>query len=444
MVSAFSQFIEERNLCNPNHKILVAVSGGIDSIVMLDLFDKAGYNISIAHYNFKLRGQESDKDELFVRNLAKKYKVKVFTKSFDAQAYAKDNKLSIQEAARNLRYNWFEKLVIDKGFDRIAVGQHLGDQIETFFINLFRGSGVKGLKGIPVKRGKIIRPLLFAQRDELEKYVKENHLRYREDSSNISDKYLRNRIRHHLLPVISELKSAFQDSLLKSLSFLEEENEMLVDLLNQKRDEIFLPGTEGLKAELKIIEKFSPAILYALLAEYGFNRDVSDALHFSLSNSISGKVFHSPSHHLLIDREFIYIKEVTETDKNEEFLVDENQTEIEEPIPLYLKKVKNSKSLEIVKEPEYAYFDFDKLTFPLKIRRWKTGDRFIPFGMKGSKLVSDFLIDEKVSRFDKENIWILLSGDQIIWVIGHRSSERNKIRPDTKNVIQLKLNLSTD
>jgi len=437
MISAFSQFIEKRNLCSPNDRILVAVSGGIDSVVLLDLFYKTGYDFAIAHCNFKLRGEASDLDENMVIELAEKYHVQYFTKSFETETYAVDHKLSIQEAARNLRYDWFNKLAIEKGFDRIAAGHHLDDQVETFFINIFRGAGVKGLKGMPVKRGKIIRPLLFARRDEVEKYTGENNLSYREDTSNSSDKYLRNRIRHHLLPVISELKPKYSEALLKSLSFLEEENEVLNDLLNQKREELFLTDELGLKAKLSVIEKLSAAMFYALFAQFGFSRKVTDAILKSLKDKIPGKTFYSPTHRLLIDREYIFLREQSKSYPEKEYLIGHCTAEIPEPIPLLFRKIENKASCQMIKTPAYAYFDIDKLTFPLTLRKWKIGDRFVPFGMKGSKLVSDFLIDAKISRFEKEDIWVLLSDEKIIWVVGHRASEKFKTMSSTKTIFEV-------
>jgi len=437
MISAFSQFIEKRNLCNPNHKILVAVSGGIDSLVMVDLFHKAGYNFAIAHCNFKLRGNESDADENLVIGLAEKYEVDFFTRSFETETYAAKNKCSIQEAARNLRYDWFRKLANEKGFDRIATGHHLDDQIETFFINLFRGSGVKGLKGIPVIREKIIRPLLFANRDEIEKYALQNNLDYREDKSNKSDKYFRNRIRHDLIPVISALKGANLDQLVASLSFLEEEDNILSDLLNQKREDIFSRDQNGLKAELSEINKLSPALFYAMLSPFGFNRDVTDAILQSNSNKISGKTFYSPSHQLLIDRKYLFIKEQSTNIPVTEYLIYDDVIEIDEPRKLNFRKLTNDASFNFIKNQAYAYIDFDKLNFPLKLRKWEKGDRFVPFGMNGSKLVSDFLIDEKVSLFEKENVWVLLSDEKMIWLVGYRASNEFKIKSATKIILEV-------
>lgn len=436
MVSAFSQFIEERSLCNPNHKILVGVSGGIDSIVMLDLFDKAGYDISIAHFNFKLRGQESDQDELFVRKLDKKYKVKVFTKSFDTEPYAKDNKLSIQEAARNLRYNWFEKLAIDKGFDRIAIGQHLDDQIETFFINLFRGSGVKGLKGMPVKRGKIIRPLMFANRKQIKDYADTHKLKYREDSSNTSEKYLRNSIRHNLLPILTEIKSSSDDSILKSIGHLTEDYQDFQKLLNDLRVRIIQKDKVS-RTSINEVKIMNASLFYQLLSIFNFNREVTDAILLSIQNKATGKIFYSSSHKLLIDRYYLFVEEKERPGSENEYLIDDNVKVIHEPIHLNFTKFQNDKSMHINKSSEYAYFDFDKLVFPLKLRKWRKGDRFIPFGMRGNKLVSDYLIDAKVSRFDKEKVWVLLSDENIIWIVGYRTSEIYRLKHNTKTCLKI-------
>lgn len=437
MVSAIKQFIVNRNLCDTNHRILIAVSGGIDSVVMLDLLLKVGYDISIAHCNFKLRGDESDEDEDFVVELAKKYQVELFAKSFDTGEYARKNKCSIQEAARELRYEWFDELVKINKIDRIAVGQHLDDQVETFFINLFRGSGVKGLKSIPVKRGKVIRPLMFTSRKEIEDYAKENRLEFREDSSNKSDKYLRNKIRRKLLPVLADVNPSYQDDITKSLKYLEEDNQIMQSLLSDWRKEIIGKDSGNLKIKISTIKDLSHLKTFYLLKDFGFSRDVSDQITESLQSQKSGKLFYSTTHQLLIDREFLILKEIGVPEGYDTYLIEDNQKQINEPVHLVVNKQAVDHTFKINEDASFAYFDVDKITFPLTIRRWKTGDRFMPFGMTGSKLVSDYLIDAKINRFDKENVWVMLSGGEIIWLIGYRSSDCYKINEDTKTILEI-------
>lgn len=440
MVDAFRQFILDNNLCKPTDKILVAVSGGVDSVVLLDLFVRSGYSVAVSHCNFKLRGTESDNDEHFVELLAKKYQLDFFCKSCGAEKFAVDKKCSIQEAARELRYQWFDELCKKHRFARVAVGQHLDDQMETFFINLFRGAGVTGLKGMPIKRDDVIRPLLFARRNEIERYAKQNSLQYREDSSNHSDKYLRNQIRHKILPEIKKVKEGAEDAFIKSLENLYEDDLMLNQLIDEKRSKLFRQTENGWEIRILKLKEHQPLVtwLYYLLKDFGFSRDLTNQIAKSLNKEHSGKIFHSFSHQLLIDRENILIQEKHEG-VEKEYFIHENDKEIEVPVKLMIKKQTFNTSLNFKSDSSLAYFDFDKLTFPLKIRKWKQGDRFTPFGMTGSKLVSDFLIDAKVSLFDKENVWLLLSGQEVIWIIGQRTSDCFKIGSKTKEVIDFQL-----
>jgi len=439
MIRAFEKFIEEKNLCHKADKILLAVSGGADSVVMLDLFHNAGYKPAIAHCNFKLRGEESDADEISVKKLAEKYRTQSFYKSFETKKFAEENKLSVQEAARELRYTWFEDLARKNNFTKIAVAHHLDDQTETFFINLFRGAGLKGLKGIPVKRGKIIRPLLFASRKEIEAYAEKNKLIFRNDSSNDSDKYLRNKIRHHLLPQIYELKPGFRESLHSSFDLLKEDNQVLELLLNEKRNQLFLSEKDKTKVEISSLIDFTPALLFYFFSSVGINRSVSDSLFKSLQKGESGKQFETPSHRLLIDRTSLIIKQRERETESTEYSIYENMEKLTEPVQLRFKRIENNQHFKIEKSKAVACFDLDKLTFPLELRKWKNGDRFVPFGMKGSKLVSDFLTDEKVNLFDKENVWVLRSANEIIWIVGYRASDVFKIKTTTKLILQAKL-----
>jgi len=440
MIEAFQQFILKKNLCNPTNKILVAVSGGVDSVVLLDLFVRSGYSVAVAHCNFKLRGEESDNDEHFVELLAKKYQLDFYTKSFDTEKFATDNKCSIQEAARSLRYKWFDELCKKQSFDRVAVGQHLDDQMETFFINLFRAAGVTGLKGMPVKRDDIIRPMLFTRRNEIEKYAKQFRLQFREDSSNYSDKYLRNQIRYKILPEIKKVKEGAEDAFIKSLENLYEDDLMLNQLIDEKRDVLFRQTENGWEINMIKLKKYQPlnTWLFYLLKDFGFSRDLTNQIATSLNKEHSGKIFNAPSHQLLIDRENMLIQEKHE-EVEKEYFIHANDKEIEVPIKMKINKQLFDASVRFKKDSSTAYFDIDKLTFPLKIRKWRRGDRFVPFGMTGSKLVSDYLIDNKISRFDKEKVWLLLSGQEVIWVIGRRTSDCFKIGSKTKEVIDFHL-----
>ncbi|NOX84795.1 MAG: tRNA lysidine(34) synthetase TilS [Chlorobi bacterium] len=445
MLEQFQDFIRENELVSPGDKVLLAVSGGVDSVVMLDLFHRAGYPIAIAHVNFQLRGEESDEDERFVRSLAEKYGVTCFVKHTDTLQYAAMNKLSIQEAAREIRYRWFEEICRSEVFEKVAVAQHADDQIETFFINLLRGSGVAGLKGMPVKRGLIIRPLLFAGRQGIEQYAKERELSFREDSSNLSDKYLRNRVRHHLLPELEKIKEDYRQSVGKSIRYLTEDHQLLEYLIGQKQKEFFLTSGDEIKIPVKAV-KDSPdnhAFLYYLLRDYGFHRDVSDSICEVLQKKETGKIFHSSDYRLLTDREFLILKRKNTEISGESFYIRQPGNAIDTPVVLKSEVIENPENIHFKNDPATAYFDLDKLTFPLVVRKWRAGDRFAPFGMKGAKLVSDYLIDSKVNRFEKENVYVMESAGKIIWIIGYRVSEDFKISEETKKVIVFRLGLSS-
>lgn len=440
MIEAFKQFIEQKRLCKNGDNILIAVSGGVDSVVLLDLFSKTNYKIAIAHCNFSLRGDESNQDEEFVKQLAEKYGVEIFIKKFNTKKISEKTRLSIQETARNLRYEWFYELVGQHNFNRIAIAHHFDDQAETFFINLFRGSGVSGLKGMPVKRDKIIRPLLFARRVEIEQYAHKNKLNFREDSSNSSDKYLRNRIRHNILPEIENMANNFPVAIADSLRFLSEDEIMLKQLVQKKKESVFLFKNKQIVIPQEGIFCFdSPDVwLFYMLKGFGFTRGVTDEIMLALLENKIGKIFFSESHQLLVDRGQVIIREKLHK-MNHKRKWHLRKRSISVPLKLTPRVFENSTSVKLKKEPAFAYFDFEKLKFPLIIRHWKEGDQFVPFGMKGSKLVSDFLIDRKVNLFEKENTFVMLSGEEIIWVIGMRSSENFKVTGLTKKIYHVEL-----
>ena len=437
MIRSFKAFIAREKLCKPDDSILVAVSGGPDSVVLLDLLIRAGYKVAIAHCNFKLRGKESDGDETFVKNLGRKRKVKFFTRSFQTKVYAQKMKLSVQEAARSLRYNWFEELAWSQGFDKIALGHHQDDLIETFFINLFRGSGIKGLKSIPVQRDKIIRPLMFSGRDEIIKYCKKNRLPYRSDSSNDDEKYLRNTIRSKLLPVIDDIKpSSTRKTMLQSIRYIIEDYAVYQQLMHELRTRRIMNLDES-TFMIEDVHDLDPAMFYHLTENFGFDRKTTDAILVSLHKGSTGKEFHSTSYRLLIDRDRLLIREKSTPEKSA-YTIRENMAPDDMPLHLTMKTYKKKKPVKFNPDPNHAYFDLQKVSFPLTIRKWKKGDRMVPFGMKGSKLISDLLTDKKLSRFKKEDAWVMLSGKQIIWVLGIRSSNLTRVSRKTDKVLEFK------
>ena len=414
-------------------KLLLATSGGLDSMVMVDLFRKLSFEIAIAHCNFQLRGVESFEDQNFVQNYAESNEIKLFVTQFDTEAFAKDYKLSTQVAARELRYNWFHELLETENFDYVLTAHHADDNLETFLINLVRGTGLDGLTGIPAKNENVIRPLLLFSRQEIEQYAKENNIDWREDSSNASDKYLRNKIRHNLVPILKELNTDFLSSFHKTQVYLQESKTMVEDASIMVYQQVAKESGKDIHFDLNKLQQLPnyKSYLYQWLREFGFLawEDIYD-----LVESQSGKQVFSNEFRLLKNRDFLILSPINIEDKKEEYYIFKDQKEIDSPLNLSFSKVAD---IGIVSN-RAIFVDEDKLHFPLVLRRWNEGDTFQPFGMEGkSKKVSKIFKDEKLSLIDKENTWLLCSDDKIIWIIGIRQDERFKIEKTTKNRIQI-------
>lgn len=439
MIQRFIRYIQDNHIFNPTDTLLVGVSGGIDSVVLLDLLDKAGFPIAIAHCNFRLRSAESDGDERLVAELAKKYDVPHFATSFDTAAYAEDHKISIEMAARELRYEWFETIRSAHHCDYIAVAHHRDDQLETFFLNLSRGTGLTGLTGMRPVNGKIVRPLLFASREEIEKYRFENHLDFREDASNMSLDYQRNKIRHTLLPVMETLNPSFREGLIKTMGYLEDVAKICDWAIAQAWERVVLrKGNDFLIsiAELRLLDPL-PTYLFEFLKPYGFNNVVVGDI-ISALDGISGKQFISPTHRLVHDRVTLILSPIT-TGNKKHYYLEEGLKELTSPVHLKIAITEKNEHFKIPRTPQVACIDRDRINFPLLIRRWQQGDYFKPLGMDGFKKVSDFFIDLKLSLPDKENVWIVANGEQVVWIIGHRIDDRYKITADTKHILRLEI-----
>ena len=414
-------------------KLLLATSGGLDSMVMVDLFRKLSFKIAIAHCNFQLRGVESFEDQNFVQHYAEANEIKLFVTQFDTEAFAKDYKLSTQVAARELRYNWFHELLETENFDYVLTAHHADDNLETFLINLVRGTGLDGLTGIPAKNENVIRPLLLFSRQEIEQYAKEDNIDWREDSSNALDKYLRNKIRHNLIPILKELNTDFLSSFHKTQVYLQESKTMVEDASIMVYQQVAKEIGEDIHFDLNKLQQLPnyKSYLYQWLREFGFSAwdDIYD-----LVESQSGKQVFSNEFRLLKNRGFLILSPINMEDKKEEYYIFKDQKEIDSPLNLSFSKVADIG----IGSNRAIFVDEDKLHFPLVLRRWKEGDSFQPFGMEGkSKKVSKIFKDEKLSLIDKENTWLLCSDDKIIWIIGIRQDERFKIEKTTKNRIQI-------
>jgi tRNA(Ile)-lysidine synthase len=441
MLKQFVAFIEKEKLFEKKNHILLTVSGGVDSIVMCDLFDKAGFSFGIAHCNFNLRGEESDGDKQSVEVLAKKYKTLFWYKSFDTKPYSKKNKVSIQMAARELRYEWMEKIATENNYDYIATAHHLDDSIETFFINLLRGTGITGLQGVPLKQGIIIRPLLFATKKMILDYATAEKLSWREDSSNLTDKYLRNNIRHHLIPSLKKLNSGFEKTIIKELSYFKDAAEILKKFIEEKKREIVVQEGKNILLNIKKLKDSGHAetILHELLRAYDFTPETTELIAQRMYTT-AGKKFLSPTYRLIKDRDFLILTPHRNKEKEQSFIIKNNQNEFKND-DIHLKIEILSGNLEQIKNrsSSMGYFDYDSLSFPLKIRKWKQGDSFYPLGMTGKKKLSDFFIDNKLSLSDKENTYVLESDGNVIWVLNQRIDNRYKVLKETNKILQISI-----
>jgi len=435
MFEKFKSYIRKEKLFEPTDKILLTVSGGMDSVVMLELFHQAGFEFGIAHVNFKLRGDESDGDQLFVEGLAKKYNALLHINSFDTKEYAKKYKLSTQMAARELRYQFFEEIRKEFDYQYIATAHHTDDQVETLFINLLRGTGIAGLRGILPKQNGLIRPLLFAKREEIVNFRVEHNLPYREDSSNASDNYLRNKIRHQLMPALEGLDANYLDLLNANMKRFGESEQIYKQHINLVRSELQFQKSGRIYISVEKLKKYSPLVtyLFELLKPFGFLFSQAEDIVQSLDHE-SGKHFFSETHELLKDREYLIIRDKQLAQANNTLEIDESTESIDFPICLKFKKLSLLDYFVMPTHHNIGALDYAKLKFPLTIRKWEEGDVFCPLGSKFKKKLSNFFIDRKFNLFEKEDAYLLCSGEDIVWIIGHQLDDRFKITDKTKDV----------
>ncbi len=436
MLEQFLNHIERFRLCNKTERVLLAVSGGVDSMAMLYLFGDAGIDIGVAHCNFQLRGRESDADEAFVEQVCKELTIPFYIKRFETEAYAWENTLSTQMAARELRYAWFEELLNGHGYSSLATGHHLDDSIETILLNLTRGTSTDGLAGIPVRNGRVIRPILFATRKQIERYALTKGLVWREDLSNLTDDYQRNFIRHQIIPRLKELNPSLEITWQSGIEKIQGDLALLHHAFDDWKKQFVTEAAERISID-KSAFSFIPegaSILWRYLKTFGFNFEQSKEIIIALHGQ-PGKKFFSASHLFVIDRESLII---TPHQHNwEEVTIEKGADEsIMGPWLLNIEYLNDSK---LVSDNMEAVLDAEQLTFPLLWRRWKAGDFFHPLGMEHKKKLSDFLIDKKVSVADKETITVLESEGRIIWVVGHRIDDRYKLTNKTTSVIKFRL-----
>ena len=413
-------------------KLLLAVSGGIDSMVLVNLCHQLQLNFAVAHCNFQLRGNESDEDEMLVIQTCQDGYIPYFLNSFDTLEFAKENKLSIQLAARKLRYDWFYKLMNENGFDYILTAHHLDDSLETFLINFTRGSGLDGLTGIPEQNDKIVRPLLIFSRNEIETFAQENNIAWREDSSNASDKYLRNKLRHDVIPILKELNPSLLSSFENTIKNLKQSQSLVDDASKMVYEKVASEQENQIVFDLDLLLKSQnhQAYLFSWLSDFGFTD--WDSV-YDLVSAQSGKQVMSNSHVLLKNRNTLLLFPRKENSEEVIYPIDKGQNEVKVPLNLTFCNLSDIS----VQSTNVIFVDAEKLQFPLTIRKWKEGDFFQPFGMNGKKKVSKFFKDEKFSMLEKSDIWLLCSNDKIVWIIGKRQDDRFKITETTTKILQI-------
>ena len=437
MLQELAKHIDKHFSFLKGKKLLIAISGGVDSVVLTHLLHQLKFDISLAHCNFQLRSEESDKDEEFVKNLGKKLNLNTYTIRFNTNEYAANNKLSTQLAARELRYSWFEKLSNEHSFSHLLTAHHADDNLETFLINLSRGTGLEGLTGIPPINGSIVRPLLVFSREEILNYAKQNNIEWREDESNSETKYLRNKIRHQVTPILKELNASVLKNFNKTIDHLKESQQIIDDKIEEVAHEIIAKEGDLLKINIeKLLKLPNPKpYLYQLLKPYEF-KEWNDV--YNLIYAQSGKQILTKNYTLLKDRDFLLLLRTSEKSSNEEevYTIREENKEITAPIRLLLKRVQKKTDTD----QKSIYVDNELLSYPLKLRRWNSGDFFYPAGMLGKKKISKYFKDKKISIINKNKIWLLCSSkNEIIWIIGKRQDRRFLPTEKTTKLLQISI-----
>jgi len=442
MTTEFSKHITSKFPLLIKVKVLVAISGGLDSVVLSHLLFKMGINIGLAHVNFQLRATESDDDVVFVKHWAEELAIPVFTHVVDTKAFAKKHKQSIQVAARTIRYQWFERLLVKENYDFVVTAHHADDVLETFFINLNRSTGLSGLTGIPSINHSIVRPLLVFTRNQIEQYALRHNLEWREDVSNASNKYLRNSIRHKLVPVLKEVLPNFDAAFTQTQVYLNQSQALIKSYIELVKPKVWEEYNGQIKLHISALKSLDnpKAVLYELLKDYGFKEWNTIC---ELLDAQTGKRVLSNYYFLLKDRSFLILGVIEQTvlksqqvGIGDSFVIERLDATLQKYCistlsPLEMKSI-------VFGKPNEVLVDKKNLVFPLIVRKWKKGDYFYPLGMKGKKKISNFLIDQKIAIHEKEKIQLLCdANDEIVWVIGERLDNRYKITTSTKEIIKI-------
>lgn len=432
MLNQFKINILKNNLFNKTDKLLLAFSGGVDSVVLANLLKQTDYQFELAHCNFQLRGDEANGDTAFCEAFAKQLNVPIHIIYFDTKEYAQEHKLSIQMAARELRYHWFDNLRDNYDFNYVLTAHHANDTVETLLVNLIRGTGIKGLRGIPEKENKRVRPLLFATKNDVLNYALKNKITYRDDSSNQETKYKRNFIRHEIVPELKKLNPTLEQTIISSTQFFKQSYDIVKAFSEQKFKELCNEKNDELTINIKALldEPQKETLLYEWLNTKGFNtKQIQQLCDLLLQQGNIGKLFNSSTHRLVIDRTYIYVKKIKLNDDKQAYRIENSNDTKHLPIAL---KIEKTSTVTFSENKNTICIPNNNALFPLILRQWKQGDYFKPFGMKGNKKLSDFFKDQKLNQFEKENVWLLCNNEHIIWVVGYRLDERYRITESDK------------
>ncbi len=433
MLKAFKTHIKKEFPELGKSPFLLACSGGVDSMALMHLCQACDLNFALAHCNFKLRQDASDEDARFVQKQAAAFEIAVHHTEFDTSAYIEKHKVSVQMAARNLRYAWFKKLMKTHGYTTLVTAHHADDALETFLINLSRGTGIDGLTGIPAKGNGLARPLLPFSRSEIIAYATTQGISWREDESNEDTKYLRNKIRHHIVPNLKELHPTFLANVLATQAHLQTTQAMTSQYIAQLKQQLFKLHNQGMKIEVDALLALQPlsGFLHALFKEYGFTawKDMERLLR-----GTSGKAVYSSTHRLLKDRKYVLLETIAVSDDSS-YNIQATDTFLKAPIPIQIEEVAEMEE----RAKNILYVDKKTLKYPLVVRKWRKGDYFYPLGMQGKKKVSKYFKDQKFDLIAKEKQWLLCTADSLVWIIGHRGDNRFKVTKETKTILKFTL-----
>jgi tRNA(Ile)-lysidine synthase len=441
MHASFLTFINEQRLFKKKDKLLLAVSGGVDSMVLMHLLKAHHFTFSVAHCNFCLRKNDADEDENFVKNYCEKHQIPFFTKRFATSQFAEKQGISTQMAARELRYTWFEELRIQEKFNYLLTAHHLNDNLETVLLNFTKGTGIAGLKGISPKRDWVVRPLLFAKKTEIIAFATQNNLKWREDTSNASNKYQRNLLRNEVIPLLKNINPTLEETFLRTVERLTAVSKIYEKQLADFQETVFIHEADCLRISLETLDAWEHKLLFLedSLRPFGFTYQQTQQLLTMCLDKKSGGKLETETHILFKDRTHLFLVE-------RQLLLPIDAQKITDKVQVLNQEISVEKtgkypSAELLKNSAFAFLDAEKITFPLFVRTWQQGDKFVPYGMKGKKLLSDFFIDKKITVFRKQmQLVVTTANNDIVWVVGHRIDDRFAISEHTTAFLELKTN----